>query len=246
MRENFVFYSSFFEAGQKLSDKDRLAFYDAIIEYSLTGEEPQMDGLAEIIFTAVKPVLDAQLKNYKNGKKGGRPKKETSEIKKEKDGFDTNETGVYENKKRGFSENKKGAFEKTESYKDKDIDKEKDKKKENNKKKEKETSSDELQTFVKVWNDYAEKYNLPKVKELTAKRKKKLKARLRENPNFLKDFEEALKQVEYSSFLKGDKSNWKIDFDWIVANDTNYVKVIEGSYKDQTSSVGYDEPIYCL
>jgi len=247
MREAFVFYASFFEVAQKLDEKNQLAFYNAIIKYSLTGELPELDGIADIVFTAIKPTLDTQLQNYKNGKKGGRPKKERGVSNEEKANSNEDKNGVNETQKGGFSENKKGGFDNSKSYKDKDKEKDKDKdKKEKTYKKE--NSSDELQTFVKVWNDYAEKYKLSKVKELTSKRKKKLKSRLRENSNFLNDFEEALKQTEYSSFLKGD-TGWRMDFDWLIANDTNYVKVIEGAYKDKDTSSEYstyEEPIWGL
>ena len=98
----------------------------------------------------------------------------------------------------------------------------------------KENSSDELQTFVKVWNEYAEKFNLTRVEKLTKSRRNKLKTRLRENPTFLMAFDKALQQLEDNSFLRGENKNgWKINFDWLISNDTNYVKVIEGAYKDK-------------
>ena len=34
-----------------------------------------------------------------------------------------------------------------------------------------------------------------------------------------------------SDFLKGKNDcNWKMDFDWLIANDTNIVKILEGKY----------------
>ena len=123
MRDKFIFYGSFYETAKKLNDEDRLALYDAIVQYSLTGVEPELEGIADIVFTAIKPTLDSQIENYKNGKKGGRPKQKTDNENKQ-----TNEKRKdTEKEKGGLSENKKGGFEKTESYKDKDKEKEKDK-----------------------------------------------------------------------------------------------------------------------
>ena len=122
MRDKFIFYGSFYETAKKLNDEDRLALYDAIVQYSLTGIEPELEGIADIVFTAIKPTLDTQIENYKNGKKGGRPKQKTDNENKQSD----EKREDTEKEKGGLSENKKGGFEKSESYKDKEKDKEKE------------------------------------------------------------------------------------------------------------------------
>ena len=128
MRDKFIFYGSFYETAKKLSDEDRLALYDAIVQYSLTGVEPELEGIADIVFTAIKPTLDTQIENYKNGKKGGRPKQKTDNENKQ-----SNEKREdTENEKGRLSENKKGGFEKSESYKEKDKEKDKEKEEEYN------------------------------------------------------------------------------------------------------------------
>ena len=38
MQESFIFYDSFREVGKDMEEKSRLAFYEAIIDYALTGE----------------------------------------------------------------------------------------------------------------------------------------------------------------------------------------------------------------
>ena len=115
MKNGFVFYSSFRETANKLQKEDRADFYEAIIEYSLTGVVPELTGIVDIVFTAIKTTLDNQIANYENGKKGGRPKKENP---------------INENENEGLKNKNNPPFENEKSYKDKDKDKDKDKEKE--------------------------------------------------------------------------------------------------------------------
>ena len=56
--------------------KDRLAFYDALVDYALEGKEPEnMPKVAGIAFVLCRPQIDANNRRYENGKRGGRPKK---------------------------------------------------------------------------------------------------------------------------------------------------------------------------
>lgn len=73
MRDSFVFYRSFHNALSKLSDADRLAAYDALVEYGLDGLE-DAEGVSAAILEAFKPLIDANNRKFENGKKGGRPK----------------------------------------------------------------------------------------------------------------------------------------------------------------------------
>jgi len=94
----------------------------------------------------------------------------------------------------------------------------------------------EFSTILNLWNDLAAELNLNIVSKLTSKRKSKLITRLKENQNFLKDFIAAIANIKQSNFLKGqNKRSWKIDFDWLIANDTNFIKVLEGKYTDVTA-----------
>lgn len=73
-RDSFVFYGSFYEALSSLDDATRLACYDAVSKYALSGEEPQLEGVAKAIFALIKPQIDANNQRYINGCKGGKPK----------------------------------------------------------------------------------------------------------------------------------------------------------------------------
>lgn len=79
VQNSFVFYDSFRKAVKKKSDDKRLAFYEAIIDYALTGIEPDLDEELESLFIMAKPQLDANTKRKKDGKKGGRPSKKGDE-----------------------------------------------------------------------------------------------------------------------------------------------------------------------
>ncbi|MHA1447909.1 MAG: conserved phage C-terminal domain-containing protein [Candidatus Hodarchaeales archaeon] len=77
MKESFIFYRSFYESLQNVSGEDRLEVYDAVCEYSLNGSiSTCLDGISMALFLLMKPQIDANLRRYENGKKGGRPKTE--------------------------------------------------------------------------------------------------------------------------------------------------------------------------
>ena len=106
MKDSFVFYKSFFEALQDLKDKDRLKVYDAICNLALNDEDTKLSGIAKTIFTLIKPQVLANKKRYENGKKGGRPKKETDGFQKIKtNGFENNETKTKPNENVNENEN---------------------------------------------------------------------------------------------------------------------------------------------
>ena len=86
---------------------------------------------------------------------------------------------------------------------------------------------------VDSFNEVAEKtVGISRVLKLTNKRKEKLKKRLDEigEDEFIKAFD----CIKESDFLQGKNSNgWRVSFDWLIENDTNAVKVLEGKYADK-------------
>lgn len=75
-RDGFIFYRSFFESVQTLNKRDQTAVILAICDYALNGVEPSLSGAALSVWILIKPVMDANYRRYKCGKKGGRPKTE--------------------------------------------------------------------------------------------------------------------------------------------------------------------------
>jgi hypothetical protein len=83
---------------------------------------------------------------------------------------------------------------------------------------------DFIEPYVALWNLFAEERKLSQVSKINDTRKKKFKVRFFEK-GF--DFLEILKQAGKSEFLLTGK--W-FGFDWIIENESNYLKIIEGNY----------------
>ena len=71
----FVFYKSFYDAVKQLQNaEDKCIIYQAICDYSFYDIEPTLEGITAIIWTLIKPQIDANIKKRNDGKKGGAPK----------------------------------------------------------------------------------------------------------------------------------------------------------------------------
>lgn len=81
--------------------------------------------------------------------------------------------------------------------------------------------------YVDLWNLFAEKYGCAKTQKISDSRKRKLRVRLNDK-DF--DFVAILGKAKNQEFAL--KSKW-FTFDWLIANDTNYVKVLEEKYVEQ-------------
>jgi hypothetical protein len=91
--------------------------------------------------------------------------------------------------------------------------------------------------FLELWNSTCG--SLPKVREITKGRERKIKARLKAKPDFAQDFTAAVQHAAGNAFLTGDNNRgWIAGFDWMIQNDTNHVAVLEGKYdaKPQANS----------
>lgn len=77
MKESIIIYRSFYEAIKDLPKEQQADAWNAIFEYGLNQTEVQLSGIVSTVFKLVKPQLDANLKRYENGNKGGRPKNQT-------------------------------------------------------------------------------------------------------------------------------------------------------------------------
>lgn len=78
------------------------------------------------------------------------------------------------------------------------------------------------------WN--REGGNLPKALALTPDRIAKCRARLA-SPDFQELFQRAVRQAARTPFLVGQNDRaWQASFDWMLANDSNVLKILEGKY----------------
>ena len=73
MREGVVFYRSFADAIKSLPEELQLEALWGVIEYGLDGKIPDGNGVTTAIYIMAKPQIDANVKRYENGTKGGRP-----------------------------------------------------------------------------------------------------------------------------------------------------------------------------
>ena len=64
MRKGFNFYRSYYDVAKELNDKDRLAFYDALMKRQFTGVETELTGMAKFAFLSQKHSIDQQIKGY--------------------------------------------------------------------------------------------------------------------------------------------------------------------------------------
>ena len=64
MRKGFNFYRSYYEIANELNDKDRLAFYDALLKRQFTGVETELKGMAKFAYVSQKHSIDLQIKGY--------------------------------------------------------------------------------------------------------------------------------------------------------------------------------------
>lgn len=79
MRNNMIFFASYYEAIKELPEDKQGQVYKAIIDYAFEGVEPNLTGLAKSVFILIKPYIDSSRKKQESGSKGGKSSKKTSE-----------------------------------------------------------------------------------------------------------------------------------------------------------------------
>ena len=64
MRKAFNFFRSYYDVAMELNDKDRLAFYDALLSKQFNNCEPTLNGMAKFAYLSQKHSIDTQVKGY--------------------------------------------------------------------------------------------------------------------------------------------------------------------------------------
>lgn len=83
--------------------------------------------------------------------------------------------------------------------------------------------------FLKYWKEK----KLPAIRSFTKERKRKFEIRLRE-PLFAENWKQIIDKVAASAFCTGNNDRgWRVKINWILENETNYTKVLEGDYDNQ-------------
>ena len=114
MRDSMVLYRSFIDSIVKLETQfdaeTALKLFKAVAYYGIDGViDEDMDPLIDLLFTNIKPQIDANTKRFTDGKKGGRPKKTTGNAdtkpkvsNKKTTGYETKKPLVIDNKTIGY------------------------------------------------------------------------------------------------------------------------------------------------
>lgn len=93
--------------------------------------------------------------------------------------------------------------------------------------------------YIDLWNMFADKHKLPRVQQANENRKRKVACRAKEE---MFDFPSILGKAKEQSFLLS--GTW-FTFDWLITNDTNYLKVLEGNYKGkETVTTKTEQTVY--
>lgn len=111
MRDSFIFYRSFKESINDLSDSDKLLIYEAICDFSLDFKEPNLEGFPKALFKLMRPILEANIQRWKNGCAGGAPK------------GNKNAERQHVTKSKQPKNNRKSTKKQANKDKDKDVDK---------------------------------------------------------------------------------------------------------------------------
>ena len=94
-----------------------------------------------------------------------------------------------------------------------------------------ENKPDYPEPYASAWNVFAVNNNLSQVQELSDARINKFNTRIKEESFKFYDILKGIKNSEYLRGVGQSNSMWKVSWDWIFENDSNYLKIIEGQYK---------------
>lgn len=103
-RNSIVFYRSFFEAMKELDATTKSQVFDAIMEFSFSANEIELNGIAKTVFILIKPQLQANMRRYENGMK---PKRKQANEKQDESKQQTN---VNDNENENVNAKKKERF----------------------------------------------------------------------------------------------------------------------------------------
>lgn len=96
-----------------------------------------------------------------------------------------------------------------------------------------------VQEIFDLWNKYAVN-GIPKAQSLTKTRQAKIKTRLEENPD-IQYWQDVFSKLQKIPFYCGDNDRgWVVTFDYVMKNDTNYVKIAESSIDRQVKKSNGD------
>jgi len=245
-KKSFVLHIDSLQVVEELTDEQAGKLLKAIYNYQ-NGIDNELDLVTKVCFLPFRNQFIRDAVKYEetvernkiNGSKGGRPT--IQDKPKETEENPNNPLGYLETKQNPTKPKKADNDSDSDNKKDNDSNKVKDNKKEEIKtylaianrdlvflvNYIKNNNPQILEPYTECWNLFAEKYNKPKIITLSKTRRNKLILRLK-NEDF--KFVNILDKVKTQSFAM--ESNF-FNFDWIIENDNNYLKILEGNYQDK-------------
>lgn len=93
----------------------------------------------------------------------------------------------------------------------------------------KKTSYISSNVLLETWNNNVLGL-IPKIRNITKSRYEKYKLRINEGM----ELNQIFVSIKKSNFLQGEnEKKWHMTFDWLIENDKNWIKIIEGNYADK-------------
>lgn len=256
-RETMIAYHDWIEAIEEYPDELKHKIYRAIFLYALEGIEPSEPEVRLSCFIIIKKRIDRDNERYEaicernraNARKGGAPKGNKNASKKSDSPTQATSTPNNPPVEKTTDRHPEQPYY---NHNDNDNDNDNDNSNQSSPKvdnclglaqTEPEPDSRlriDYKRVVDLWNKTCTSY--PRLIKLTGKRRTKIANRLREiatssasDPYTV--LEQLFKALETSHFLKGDNDRaWKASFDWVIANDSNWLKVLEGNYQSGTTA----------
>lgn len=93
---------------------------------------------------------------------------------------------------------------------------------------------DEIKEIVDRWNAFAQEQSISLVEKVTVKRKRAISAR--KSDGMLDRLDDVFREIKNSEFLLGvtGRESWHgADFDFVFCSPHNWVKILEGKYRDK-------------
>ena len=231
-RESFVFYRSFRDAFRALDKDVRLRMYEAIIDYGLDLVEPHFEGIEKVLWTLIRPQLEANNKRFENGCKGGAPIGNQNARKQPRNNRETTKKQPKNNQKQpNVNENENV----NENINTKEINSF-GSTSQNAKIDSQEPKIDFLR-ILDAWNTaLAERQSvIPKIRGIKSTRRKHISARCREYGEEV--FFKMIRKAVASDFLNGkNQRGWIATIDWCVLP-TNFQKIIDGNYDNKKMQI---------
>lgn len=235
-RESFVFYRSFRDAFRALDKDVRLRMYEAIIDYGLDLIEPHFEDIEKVLWTLIRPQLEANNKRFENGCKGGAPIGNQNARKQPKNNQKITEKQPKNNQKQpNVNENVNENVNVNENINTKEINSFGSTS--SNAKIDSQEPKIDFLRILDAWNTaLAERHSvIPKIRGIKSTRRKHISARCREYGEEV--FFEMIRKAVASDFLNGkNQRGWIATIDWCVLP-TNFQKIIDGNYDNKKMQI---------